>query len=212
VILEPTGSFASLDDLGKTIISPGNSEDIIHLGDVTTIYRSYVDPARTLVWINGEPGLVLGVSLKKGGNIITLGHQVEQKINEYLETYPIGVDLFRVASLDQEVATALQTALSGSTVDYFREGDKEIPIVMRSRLGETITMERLETLPVFSQAKQVSVPLKQVANIGVTWQATKILRRDFYKTMTVSCNLGKTVTAKEITDQIKPWLEKEQQA
>ncbi len=615
VLLEPTGSFASLEALGKTIISPDNSDDIIQLGDVTTIYRAHVDPARTLVRINGEQGLVLGVSLKEGGNIITLGHQVEQKINEYLETYPIGIDLFRVASQDQvveksvddflnnliqsvvivlatmfiflgfrtgivvsalipativvtflvmsklglglnkvslasliialgmlvdnaivmseaimvkmesglkaveatiaaamelmvplltsslttiaaflafylaestmgeimgqifvvvaialisswvlsltiipllairfiridpakkqkrgvfdrltesystllraglrrpksvcliiailflgslaaftripfvffpqserplvsanlelplgtdirrtdavvkeieafikknllakdneeggitswstyigegapkydlgytppesspnaahilmnttddaanqrvidmlnrfcfdsfpdltatidrlaegggsatpvairiagkdaktlshimeqvkvrltkipgtrnvtddwgvwgkklvvtmdntrtrlagltnqEVATALQTALSGSTVDNFREGDKEIPIVMRSRLGETMTINRLETLPIFSQAKQVSVPLKQVADIGVTWQATKVLRRDLYKTMTVSCNLGKNVTAKEITDQIKPWLEKQQQ-
>ena len=51
-----------------------------------------------------------------------------------------------------------------------------------------------------------SVPLKQVADIEVAWQPSKILRRDRLKTVTVSSQIEGEVTALAIFDQLDGWL------
>jgi len=103
IFLEPTGNFETVEDIRKTLIPIDGSNELIFLGDVTRIYRGYIDPPSSLVKINGQKGLVLGISLKEGGNIIQLGSRVDEKLNEYREIYPIGVDFIRVAYQDTVV-------------------------------------------------------------------------------------------------------------
>ncbi len=103
IFLEPTGNFESVEDIRKSLIPIEGSDELVFLGDVTRIYRGYIDPPNSLVKINGQKGLVLAISLKKGGNIIQLGSQVDEKLNEYREIYPIGVDFIRVAYQDTVV-------------------------------------------------------------------------------------------------------------
>ncbi|MCP4757478.1 MAG: efflux RND transporter permease subunit [Proteobacteria bacterium] len=99
IILEPTGSYESLDDLRKTVVSVHGGE-IVRLGDITQIRQGYTEPRKSIVTINGERGLAIGINLKEGGNIIQLGREVDRKIEEYLEVYPHGVEIERVASQD----------------------------------------------------------------------------------------------------------------
>ena len=108
VILEPTGNFESIADLEKMIIPYGASSLVIHLGDIANVRRGYEDPPLSRVRINGEPGIVLGVNLKKGGNIVNLGLQVNKKMEAYTARYPIGVDLIRVASQDEIVGNSVK--------------------------------------------------------------------------------------------------------
>ncbi|MCP5049370.1 MAG: efflux RND transporter permease subunit [bacterium] len=102
IILEPTGSFESVEDLKNTIISSRGGE-IVRLGDVTTISRGYIDPRETINKINGKPGMAIGVNLIAGGNIIELGREVDGKLEEFLQVYPHGVEIQRVASQDAAV-------------------------------------------------------------------------------------------------------------
>ncbi|MGA1871854.1 MAG: efflux RND transporter permease subunit [bacterium] len=99
IILEPTGSFESLEDLKNIIVSSSGGE-IIRLGDITTIYNDYVDPKKSITKINGKHGIAIAVNLKEGGNIIKLGEEIDQKLDEYRQIYPHGVDIERVASQD----------------------------------------------------------------------------------------------------------------
>ena len=108
VMLEPTGNFESIADLEKMIIPYGASSLVIHLGDIANVRRGYEDPPLSRVRINGEPGIVLGVNLKKGGNIVNLGLQVNKKMEAYTARYPIGVDLIRVASQDEIVGNSVK--------------------------------------------------------------------------------------------------------
>ncbi len=112
IFLEPTGNFETVEDIRKTLIPIDGSNELVFLGDVTRIYRGYIDPPNSLVKINGQKGLVLGISLKKGGNIIHLGSQVDEKLNEYREIYPIGVDFIRVAYQDTEVDKSVKDFIS----------------------------------------------------------------------------------------------------
>jgi len=102
IILEPSGSFESIEDLKSTIVTAQKGQ-LVYLGDITNIYRGYIDPKKSLVRINGKPGLAIGVSLKKGGNVMDLGEEIDKKLDYYHQIYPIGIEVERVASQDFEV-------------------------------------------------------------------------------------------------------------
>ena len=102
LVLEPTGSYAGLDDLGRTLIAVGKGGSV-YLGDVTRIVRDYETPRRRLVKINGQPGLSLSVALSEGANIIQLGEEIDQLVALHQARLPLGITLNRVASQDYEV-------------------------------------------------------------------------------------------------------------
>ncbi len=122
IILEPTGNFESIEDIRKTLIPVEGSNTLVYLGDVTRIHRGYVDPPTSLVKINGQKGLVLGISLKEGGNIIQLGEQVDERLDEYRRIYPIGVDFIRVAYQD--------TVVDKSVKNFVKNLFQSIAVVM----------------------------------------------------------------------------------
>lgn len=111
IILEPTGNFEAIRDLENIVVSSINGK-IIRLGDLTTIRRGYVEPRQSLVTINGKQGLAIGINLKKGGNIINLGIQVDEKLDSLRETYPYGVEFERVASQDFVVEKSVNDFVS----------------------------------------------------------------------------------------------------
>ena len=100
IILEPTGNYETIEDLKKTIVSDADSSEIIYLGDVTDIYRGYKQPEESIVKINGEKGISLGIALKEGGNVVNLGKEVDELIEYYKGIYPYGIDFTRSASQD----------------------------------------------------------------------------------------------------------------
>lgn len=110
----------------------------------------------------------------------------------------------------QDVAVSLQTVLSGFETTDYREADKIIPVTLRSVAADRQDIGKLESLNIFSQLTGSSVPLKQVADIDVTWEPAKYLRRDRLATVTVSAALEPDFTAVEIINQLDPWIEKEQ--
>ena len=109
----------------------------------------------------------------------------------------------------QDIALSLQTSLSGIKTGQFREGEKVIPIFMRQKKSENKTIGDLESMNIFSQMIGVSVPLKQVADLKVVWEATKIKRRDLRKTITISAGFKEGFTAAAITAELQSWLERE---
>jgi multidrug efflux pump subunit AcrB len=108
---------------------------------------------------------------------------------------------------NQDIAVSLQTVLSGAQTGEYREGDKLIPIIMRSDRGEELDVEDLESLNIYAQQTGKNTPLKQVADVEVVWQASKILRRDLYKAITVTSDVQTGYTANDIANQLEPWLE-----
>jgi len=93
IVLEPSGSFESVDDLRDTLIAvPGRSE-LIALRDVARVERGYVDPARIETRASGRRALALAISLREGGNILTLGDAVRATVERLRAELPVGVDL-----------------------------------------------------------------------------------------------------------------------
>ena len=115
----------------------------------------------------------------------------------------------RAGVSSSDIATSLQTVLDGTAAGEYREGDKTIPIIMRSDKSQQQTLASIETLNVFSQNTGKTIPFSQVATIKPVWQYAKITRLDINRTITVSSELREGGNASLITAQITPWLEEE---
>lgn len=109
----------------------------------------------------------------------------------------------------QDIATSLQTVLDGFQTGEYREGDKSIPVIMRSDAGQQQSLESLETLNIYSQNSGKSVPLLQVASIIPQWQYSKIKRLDLRRTVNISSELKEGGNAAAITAEITPWLDQQ---
>jgi multidrug efflux pump subunit AcrB len=102
IILEPTGSYETLEDLKKTLI-PTKTGTTVLLGDVTNIYQDYIYPQEKIVRINGKPAISLFISLKTGANIVRLGKDVDNILPGINNSLPVGVQVVRAASQDRIV-------------------------------------------------------------------------------------------------------------
>jgi multidrug efflux pump len=108
-----------------------------------------------------------------------------------------------------DVALSLQTVLSGFDVTDYREGDEVIPVTLRSVAADRQDMGKLESHNIYVQTTGQSVPLKQVADIEVAWQHSKILRRDRLKTVTVCAQVTDGTNAIAISMDTDRWLAEE---
>ena len=118
----------------------------------------------------------------------------------------------RAGVTSQDVAISLQTFLTGLETTEYREDDKLIPVTLRAVGAQRQDIGKLESINVYAQATGRSVPLRQVADIEVAWQPAKIKRRDRLRTVTVEAATQPGVTATEINNVLRPWLEEQQQS
>lgn len=112
IILEPTGNFNTLDDIRNMLVPLGQSGQVLKLEDITIIKRGYVDPPKQVVKINGQKALSLHISLKEGANIIKLGENVDALLMEWQKKLPIGLDAFRISSLDYYIDAKISDFVS----------------------------------------------------------------------------------------------------
>ena len=96
VVLEPTGSFETLEELANTVINVPNSNEVVRLKDVAQVYRDYIDPPTRIMRVNGKRGLAISVSMREGGNNIQLGEDIRAVIARAEEIYPIGIDFISI--------------------------------------------------------------------------------------------------------------------
>ena len=113
----------------------------------------------------------------------------------------------RAGIANQDVALSLQTLFSGFDTTEYREDDKVIPVVLRSQGSGSMDQAQFGAVNVFSQSTGQSVPLRQVANVEMTWQPAKIFRRNRLKTVTVESDLEPGALGQfTVNRQIEPWL------
>lgn len=116
----------------------------------------------------------------------------------------------RAGITNQDIALSLQTALTGIVTTEFREEDEVIPITLRSVAAERQDIGKLEGLNVYSQATGRNVPLKQVADLQVKWEPSKIRRRDLQKVVSVKCEVTSETTPIDVALHMDEWLQEEQ--
>ncbi len=100
------GQFASPDQLAAMPIRAASGGQL-RLGDIATIKRDYIDPPSVKVHHQGKEVIALGVSMKKGGDIVALGHALDKLSLKLKQTLPVGVTLVQVQDQPKAVTTSV---------------------------------------------------------------------------------------------------------
>ncbi|MDQ2696096.1 MAG: efflux RND transporter permease subunit [Pseudomonadota bacterium] len=93
IIIEPTGNFEDTDDIRKVVIEVPASGRVAYLRDIVDIRRAYVDPPARPVYFNGQPAVVLAVSMVAGTDIVDLGRRLAARVRALESALPIGYTL-----------------------------------------------------------------------------------------------------------------------
>ena len=94
IYIRATGSLDSVESV-KAIAIRANGR-LFQLGDVANVYRSFVDPPQPRIRYMGKPALGIAVSMVPRGDIIALGHALDDQIGTIEKELPVGLELSRV--------------------------------------------------------------------------------------------------------------------
>jgi len=91
VSVQPSGSAGSLDDLRRIVVGTRGGESLF-LGDIATVRRGYVEPARAMLRYDGQPSVGIGISTADDGNVVTMGNAVKARLAELKPDRPLGIE------------------------------------------------------------------------------------------------------------------------
>ena len=74
---------------------------MIRLGHIARVTRGPADPAQPMFRVNGKDGIGLAIAMRKGGDVLALGRNVEHAMQEIKSNLPVGVEPTLIA--DQPV-------------------------------------------------------------------------------------------------------------
>ena len=103
--LQVSGSFRSEQDiLNVNFLSNGR---MIRLRDIAEVRRSYADPPQPMFRVNGQPAIGLAISMRNGGDILALGRNVSQEIDDARNDLPLGIEATLVSDQPAVVDSAI---------------------------------------------------------------------------------------------------------
>ena len=95
VAIRVDGLLGSVEALENIPIHVG--ERSFHLGDVAKVTQTYTTPESSLFYFNGKPAIGIAVSMRVGGNNLTLGDNLNREIERSKADLPAGMDIGLVA-------------------------------------------------------------------------------------------------------------------
>lgn len=107
--IAPTGKLESVEELGDLLIVQAGEKGrpAVRLKDIATVRRGYLDPPKSLLRYNGHPCIGLGISTVKGGNVMTMGQALDQRIRELQAETPIGIEFGVISHQAESVKIAV---------------------------------------------------------------------------------------------------------
>ncbi|WP_151636428.1 efflux RND transporter permease subunit [Noviherbaspirillum aerium] len=104
-----TGAMASAKDLENLELRAGGTT--FRLGDFATVTREYKDPPQDKMRFNGKEVIGLGISMERGGDIISLGRNLEATVERLKAKLPVGIELQRVSDQPKAVSSSVNEFL-----------------------------------------------------------------------------------------------------
>ena len=95
VRLTVSGEFDSVENIRAIGIRAG--ERTFRLGDIADVRRGFVEPAVSRMRFNGNEAIGLAVSMRKGGDVIRLGQQLDETVHRIQSNLPVGVQIHAVS-------------------------------------------------------------------------------------------------------------------
>jgi multidrug efflux pump len=105
VFVRPSGQYDNLDEIRATVLRIGDRS--LRLGDIATVRRGYDEPPAQLMRVDGQSVLGIGVTMRDGSNVITLGKGLSTRVADIQARLPAGLKLVTVTSMPRAVARSV---------------------------------------------------------------------------------------------------------
>ena len=201
------------------------NEEVIQALD-NFCFQQFPDAIVKVELLSGGGGGGADVEVRVSGDapeeLFRISNLVKQKMNQIrgvknisddwgpmIKKFVVDIDedkAQRAGLSNQDIAISLRTSLSGFDSGSFRDGEDNIPIMLRNEDSEEQDARELGSVNIYAQSSGANVPLVQVADVLPEWQVAKILRRNLYRTITISCYAQTGYTASNITDELTPYI------
>ena len=96
IYLRATGALDSVEAVRNVAVRAGGRQ--FRVGDVARVYRGFADPPQPRMRFMGQEGIGVAVSMVPRGDIIALGHALDEATSRFEKTLPVGMELDRVAN------------------------------------------------------------------------------------------------------------------
>jgi multidrug efflux pump subunit AcrB len=118
---------------------------------------------------------------------------------------PINADRANLAGItNSDIARSASGGLSGWKVGTLLDGDSHIPIIARLRQEERAQLADVANLYVYSTTGISRVPLSSLAPMTFQMSQERIVRRDHFRTMTVTAFPAPGMLASQVMEQAMP--------
>ena len=121
---DPTGTFGSTEEIADLwirasiydelssqgiadVVRQEKSTELIRIGDIGEVSRGYQDPPRWLMRHNDKPAIGIALTNVAGGNIVTIGRNIDAALEKLIPRLPVGIEVERVAWQSDEVTAAI---------------------------------------------------------------------------------------------------------
>ncbi len=104
--LDPTGAFASADEMLDLVIGSDQTGRQLRLRDIATIERGDQDPPQRVLRYDGKPAIGIGISSVQGGNVVKMGQAIREKLADLKSSQPIGMEIGEINFQPEAVAQA----------------------------------------------------------------------------------------------------------
>jgi len=93
LIFAPSGDFQNVGEIENLPIEIPGTERVVYLRDVASVTRGYVDPPESPFYYDGQPGILLGITMVDGENVLDVGPRVLSRVETLEARLPIGYSL-----------------------------------------------------------------------------------------------------------------------
>ena len=111
VQMRVTGAMSAVEQLKAMPVRAVNPQTgqarTIRLGDIAQIRRGYENPPVTKVRHNGKDVIAIGISMAKGGDIISLGNRLHETADQARAQLPVGIELDQIQDQPKAVSTSV---------------------------------------------------------------------------------------------------------
>ena len=215
------------------IVNTTSSEyvDEVMSGLVHFVRENHPDLSAQVARLENGPPVGYPIIVRLSGEDIDTLYAQADEVSRFLYTLPgvsavknswglqtkkllvkVNQELARRAGVSSEdVAYSLNAGLTGIELTQFREGNELIPVTLRTVAADRKDFSKLDGLSVYSQSSQRGIPLKQVADVELTFEPGIIERRDRERTLSLKVQINAATTATEVMKELAPWLDLQQQ-
>ena len=105
IYLRVSGDFESAESVRNIPIRANGRT--FRLGDIAEVKRGFTDPPQPKLRFQGHEAIGIGVSMRRGGDIIGLGKNLDHELHRIEKSLPVGLEIDRVNDQPRAVRAAV---------------------------------------------------------------------------------------------------------